>query len=272
MARIRTIKPEFFHDEDLASCSPYARLLAIALLQLADKEGRMRWIPIQAQAHAFPWEALDLSPLLHELQSIGYLRIYTIEGREYADIPGFTKHQRINGKEAQQESKIPPYEQSVESGKQKGKPECFPEKRLGAQGRGTGEMEREDIKNTSASDDAGAVDRPKYSDSFEAFWSEYPNKKDKAKAYAAWKRKKLDSMSAQLIERVRDQKARDAQWLAGFIPHGSTYINGERWEDEIETQRGGRGGTHRKTHADYRRELEQAAEPGLRVVSGERLD
>ena len=129
-----------------------------------------------------------------------------------------------------------------------------------------------EIKHYSASDDAGAVDRPKYSDSFEAFWSEYPNKKDKAKAYAAWKRKKLDSMSAQLIERVRDQKARDAQWLAGFIPHGSTYINGERWEDEIETQRGGRGGSHRKTHADYRRELEQAAEPGVRVVSGERLD
>ena len=30
MARIRSVKPEFFHHEGLASCSPHARLLFVA--------------------------------------------------------------------------------------------------------------------------------------------------------------------------------------------------------------------------------------------------
>jgi len=76
MARIRTVKPEFFHNEELAMCSPHARLLAIALLHLADSEGRMRWIPMQIHAHAFPFEKnLDVSELASELTSAGYLKV-----------------------------------------------------------------------------------------------------------------------------------------------------------------------------------------------------
>jgi predicted Rossmann fold flavoprotein len=57
MARIRTIKPEFFSHEELSSKSAHARLLAIGLLTLADCEGRLRWVPMQVHAHVFPWEA-----------------------------------------------------------------------------------------------------------------------------------------------------------------------------------------------------------------------
>ena len=109
MARIRTIKPEFFHDKGLASCSPHARLLAIALLQLADCEGRMKNIPMQIHAHAFPWEAEVNTPmLLSELESIGFVILYESEGDDYIAIPNFLKHQRLQGKEAHLESKVPP--------------------------------------------------------------------------------------------------------------------------------------------------------------------
>ncbi|HBS0572930.1 TPA: DnaT-like ssDNA-binding domain-containing protein, partial [Klebsiella pneumoniae] len=39
MARIRTIKPEFWTDEDMAEVSEPACLLAIGLLNYADDEG-----------------------------------------------------------------------------------------------------------------------------------------------------------------------------------------------------------------------------------------
>ena len=41
MARARNIKPGFFKNEDLAECSPWARLCFAGLWTLADREGRL---------------------------------------------------------------------------------------------------------------------------------------------------------------------------------------------------------------------------------------
>ena len=41
MARIRTIKPDFFTSEDIVGLTPEARLLYIALWCEADREGRL---------------------------------------------------------------------------------------------------------------------------------------------------------------------------------------------------------------------------------------
>ena len=43
MARIRTIKPEFWEDEDVGRLSPMARLLFIGSWSLADDEGLLTW-------------------------------------------------------------------------------------------------------------------------------------------------------------------------------------------------------------------------------------
>lgn len=70
---------------------------------------------------------------------------------------------------------------------------------------------------------------------FEAFWQTYPRKQDKQKARNAWLRNKLDKkiemINADLIKRMTS----DVQWLSGreFIPLPATYLNGERWNDEI---------------------------------------
>ena len=53
MSRIRSIKPEFFLDEELAELSPLTRLLFVGLWTLADCEGRLEDRPkrIRAQLH-----------------------------------------------------------------------------------------------------------------------------------------------------------------------------------------------------------------------------
>ena len=43
MARIRTIKPEFFTSDDICALSPLARLLYVGLWCEADREGRLVW-------------------------------------------------------------------------------------------------------------------------------------------------------------------------------------------------------------------------------------
>lgn len=54
MARIRTIKPTFWTDEDMAEISESACLLAIGLLNYADDEGYFNANPKLIKAAVFP--------------------------------------------------------------------------------------------------------------------------------------------------------------------------------------------------------------------------
>ena len=160
MARIRTLKPEFWQSEALAARSPHARLLAIAVLQLADSEGRFRWIPMQVHAHAFPFEPhLDIDVLAKELEGTGYMVRYEVQGKMYAEIPSFLKHQRLSGKEAGQTSKIP---QREVPGKQQGSAGEFPGKHPDAQeqgNRGTGEQGKEEQDSSPTGEEGDKAPR-----------------------------------------------------------------------------------------------------------------
>lgn len=68
---------------------------------------------------------------------------------------------------------------------------------------------------------------------FDEFWAAYPNRKGKKAALAKWKARNLDAMADTIIADVQARKARDREWLDGYVPHGSTYINGCGWEDDI---------------------------------------
>lgn len=99
MARIRTIKPEFWQDEDLASVSETARLLAIGLLNIADDEGWFKANEMLVKAAIFP--LCDTSSSIHtcltELSRIGYISMYECSrGRKYGRVRNFNDHQRIN--------------------------------------------------------------------------------------------------------------------------------------------------------------------------------
>lgn len=69
---------------------------------------------------------------------------------------------------------------------------------------------------------------------FDEFWEAYPVRKGKAKALARWKSRNLDAIADRILADVKARKAGDRQWLDGYAPHGSTYVNAEGWEDAIE--------------------------------------
>ena len=68
---------------------------------------------------------------------------------------------------------------------------------------------------------------------FDDFWEIYPTKKEKKKTLEIWKRRKLDQYADKLIKDVADRMMNDKNWIDGYIPNPTTYINGDRWEDEI---------------------------------------
>lgn len=99
MARIRTIKPEFWSHPVLGRMSDTARLLAVALLNLADDEGYFLADAALVRNFARPYDSDSGSTTvaLRELSSAGYIQV-----REHAThgaigvIPNFRKHQQIN--------------------------------------------------------------------------------------------------------------------------------------------------------------------------------
>lgn len=72
------------------------------------------------------------------------------------------------------------------------------------------------------------------SDRFEEWWQHYPKKRAKAECQKKWRRKGLHKRADELIADVQKRKAQDAQWVRGYAPYPLTYLNQERWEDEIE--------------------------------------
>lgn len=97
MARIRTIKPEFFTSEDIVALSPLARLLYIALWCEADKEGRLAWKPRTFKMRYLPADDCDIDALARELHASGLVTLY---GDGLAFIPSFKRHQHINPRES----------------------------------------------------------------------------------------------------------------------------------------------------------------------------
>ena len=102
MARIRTIKPEFFTSEDIVALQPFARLLYIALWCEADREGRLTWRPQTFKMRYLPADNVDITGLCSELTERKLVQLY---GDGYAFIPRFASHQHVNPREAA--SKLP---------------------------------------------------------------------------------------------------------------------------------------------------------------------
>jgi len=105
VARIRTIKPAFFMNEELAELPPLTRLLYIGLWTQADREGRMEDRPRRIKASVLPYDECDIGAMLDSLQDSGHIIRYEADGGRYIEVVNFTKHQAPNQRE--QESMIP---------------------------------------------------------------------------------------------------------------------------------------------------------------------
>jgi len=102
MARIRTIKPEFFTSSDILTLTPLARLFYVSLWCEADREGLLKWDTDTLKFRYFPKDKVDIEALGAELVEQSLITILVgDDGREYAEIPSFGLHQVINNRESE---------------------------------------------------------------------------------------------------------------------------------------------------------------------------
>lgn len=211
MARIRTIKPEFFTSEDIVSLSPLARLLYVALWCEADREGRLVWKPRTFKMRYFPADDCDITALCAEILSAKLVRLY---GDGLAYIPKFGTHQHVNPREAA--STLPD-------------PDAKPTR--GARVSDAPVTHREEGKERKGKE--GATRRDPIAELWEA-WPASERKQDKAKCEEKLKTilkaepELLDAILADIaIKKLTDK------WRGGFIEAPLVYLNGRRWEDGV---------------------------------------
>ncbi len=113
-----------------------------------------------------------------------------------------------------------------------------PEQPCGTPPNNRADINKKEIKEIkeppiSPKGDEQLIAAPERETPFSMFWKEWPIKADKKKAQEIWKRKKLDSDAIKIIAKVKEKKEHDDRWKEGFIPKATTFLNGEKWEDEI---------------------------------------
>ena len=188
MARIRTIKPEFWADEDLSALPVEAHMLAAALLNYADDEGYFNANPklVEAACRPLREDSVSVHECLKHLSNVGYLDIGEgSDGKKYGCIRNFAKHQRINRPSESKIAKLSITWDGSRSAHGGGSEGSHPEgNREQGTGKGTG-------NGTPPADDADENRKRKLDESFEQAWSDYPkraggnSKRDARKAWEA---------------------------------------------------------------------------------------
>lgn len=109
--RIRSIKPEFFKDEELAELDPLTRLFFIGLWCSADANGILENRPKRLGIEILPYDIMGkefaINDMLSCLERGKWIAFFGKDGKEYIAIRNWHKHQRITGKESQSGGKFP---------------------------------------------------------------------------------------------------------------------------------------------------------------------
>jgi len=215
MARIRTIKPEFFSSEDIVGLAPLTRLLYIAIWCEADKEGRLVWKPLTFKFRYFPADDCDIKAMCAELVDRGLIELY---GEGYAFIPTFKAHQHINPRETPSQLPEPKTTRQARVGTRQARSNH-------AQGGREGKGREGDTPETG--------EKPQ--DLFAEFWTEWPaseRKQAKGKCEEAWGKSGFDKHAESIMAHVKQMKTSESWTKKGgeFIPAPMVYLNQRRWE------------------------------------------
>lgn len=242
MARIRTIKPEFFRHEALYEAERESGLpLRVAFAGLwtaADREGRFKWRPRSLKIDALPYDEVDFERVLEVLRAHGHIVRYEAGGVAYGFIPSWSRHQHINLRELPSTLPAPPPEQTTEpeplplASDEAGAGTC---QNIPARGEGNGrEGERKGTEQTLVADATRAPKAGSELEGFEEFWSAYPHPKGDPRKPAAklWAR----ALTAQTLPERRTHDAALAAYKTDLARRpdrepcqAQTWLVQERW-------------------------------------------
>lgn len=227
MARIRTIKPDFWTSEQVMDCKPLTRLLFIGLWNFVDDYGRSPVAPRTIRARIFPGDDIsgaDVQDMLNELNSRGLILFYSANDKEYFEITGWAKHQKIDNPSKNNLCPAP-----FAEGSQILARTSEENQKISLEGKG-GDRKGEDNSRSVAE-----ATRPSAS-GFDEFWKAYPRRdgpnprKPAETKFNALAKTGVDpAMMIAAVKRMATEQAKDVG--TRFIPQAITWLNQQRWAD-----------------------------------------
>jgi hypothetical protein len=220
MARARNIKPGFFKNEELGDAGVEAAYFFSGLWCQADRDGIVEYRPKRLKIEICPYWDWDVEAIIKSLEITGLVRCYSSKGFHCIEIVNFKKHQNPHHKESISDLPRPDADASycsvkshVNTGQASDKPSANPADSL-----------------NPITDSLNPNNMPKSIDSgaFDLFWKNYPRKVGKKKAKTAFN----NLTKANQAKATEDCKTRYEYVEKNYIPHPTTYIHGEHWEDE----------------------------------------
>lgn len=231
MARIRTIKPEFWTSEQVMDCEPVTRLLFIGLWNFVDDFGRAPIAPRTIKAQVMPGDNFtgeDIQAMLVQLQSIGLIKFYSADGKDFFEITGWSKHQKIDNPS---KYKVCPTPTSDESQSIAIPSDESPKIVLEGKGKGKRPGKEESIQPVAE------ATRPVIS-RFDDFWKEYPKRegdnprKPAEKKFNALVKTGVDPELIIAGARQASSAARTrGDYGSRFIPQAIKWLNDQRFQD-----------------------------------------
>ncbi len=193
MARIRTIKPEFWTDEVVVELDYADRLLFIGLWNFADDQGYLPMRPKRIKMQIFPGDDYDVVAGLKRLWESSLVTLYASPEGLLVHVTKWSRHQKISNPAREKYSPSDLRKQDAWGTTVQSPLDSYP-----AEGKG---------RERKGRDSCSSADAESVTDPFDDWWSAYPRKKGKGQA---------PLLGAK----------------GEFCPYPATWLNGERWADE----------------------------------------
>lgn len=205
-----------------------ARLTYIGLIVLGDDDGRLKADPRLIKSQIYPYDdevkLSDIEKWMGEIKAQNLVVEYEVEGVRYMYHPKWENYQQLR-EDRRRESNIPApdIEFSV-----------VPTKRQPSVNQKGDKPPRKISKDKISKDNTDLL----ADSAFVVFWDKYPKKVGRKAAFKAWHKVEWTPDLVSKAMTALEAWKQSEQWTkdAGrYIPHAATWVNGERWEDEVKT-------------------------------------
>lgn len=230
MAKMRGFKPEIWTDDKFVQLSPLARLLFMGMWNYACDNGHVEDKPIQLKIRLLPADDCDVTTLIDEIVSQGMAK----RAKGVITIPKLPLHQRLDKRYFTTCSHCAPDGRTTGARSEPdGHPRDFEKSRM---------KEGSERKEGSAPEGSSETEDP-----FATFYDLYPKKIGRGQAAKAHKAAVKKASADDILDGLKAHLPIWEHTERQFIPNPATWLNGERWADDVDDETADDSWAHLKT-------------------------